>query len=78
MPADLQYLRNDTAEALAAFRRLREEMLALLRSLTAAQWQRYGVHPRRGRVTMDWWVAMLAFHDDDHLDQLKRALRGTP
>jgi uncharacterized damage-inducible protein DinB len=77
-PVDLQYHRNDTADAASAFRRLRDEMTTLLSGLTAGELQRGGIHPRRGRVTIDSWVAMLVVHDADHLDQLKRALNGSP
>jgi uncharacterized damage-inducible protein DinB len=75
-PADLQYVRNDAADAIRAFRRLRGEMLLLIGDMTARELQRGGIHPRRGRVTIDWWIAMLAVHDDDHLAQLARALDG--
>ena len=71
-----QYLRNDTSEALAAFRRRREEVLALLKGLSAEQWQRGGIHPTRGRMTIGDFAAGLAGHDDNHLDQLRRALEG--
>jgi hypothetical protein len=73
---DRQYLRNDAGQALAAFRRRREESLALLRSLTPEQWQRGCLHPTRGRLTIDTFVTILAWHDDNHLDQLRRALEG--
>ena len=71
-----QYSRNDPHEALAAFARRREDVLTLLRSLTAEDWQRVGVHPARGRLTLRGWVSSLAGHDDNHLDQLRRALDG--
>jgi hypothetical protein len=73
---DRQYLRNDAGQALVAFRRRREESLALLRSLTPEQRQRGCLHPTRGRLTIDMFVTMLAWHDDNHLDQLRRALEG--
>ena len=73
---DRQYLRNDAGQALAAFRRRRDESMALLRSLTLEQRQRCCLHPTRGRLTIDVFVTMLAWHDDNHLDQLKRALEG--
>jgi hypothetical protein len=73
---DRQYQRADAAQALATFRRRREESLALLRSLTPEQIQRGCLHPTRGRVTIDAIVMMLAWHDDNHLDQLRRALEG--
>ena len=72
---DRQYLRNDASEALAAFRRRRDESLALVRRLTPAELERGCVHPT-GRITIDRFVAMMAWHDDNHLDQLKRALEG--
>ncbi len=71
-----QYLRNDTREALAAFRRRRAEVLALLRSLSQTEWLRGGVHLSRGRLTLADWVASLAGHDDNHVAQLRRALEG--
>jgi len=71
-----QYLRNDTREALAAFERRRAEVLTLLQSLSPAEWRRGGLHLGRGRLTLGDWVARLAAHDDNHLDQLARALQG--
>jgi len=73
-----QYARNDPREALAAFARRREDVLTLLRSLSAEDWQRVGVHPARGRLTLRDWVSSLAGHDDNHLDQLRRGARGHP
>ena len=73
---DRQYLRNDTGEALAAFRRRRAESLAFLRHLRPADWDRGGVHPTRGRLTIREFAGLMAGHDDNHLDQLRRALDG--
>jgi hypothetical protein len=36
------------------------------------------VHPTRGRMTVKDFVGLMAWHDDNHLDQLKRALAGKP
>jgi hypothetical protein len=71
-----QYLRSDTAAALAAFRRRREELLLILRRLTAEQWDRGSVHVTLGRMTFDDWTSLIAAHDDRHLAQLLRALEG--
>jgi len=71
-----QYRRNDTSLALAAFRRRREETLVFLRRLTPAQWQRGSIHTTLGRMTFSDWVALIAAHDDKHLNQLKRAIEG--
>jgi DinB superfamily len=73
-----QYLRNDTGEALDAFRTRRAETLELLGKLSAAQWDKGGIHPVRGRITLDSFLTLMAWHDDNHLDQLRRALDGRP
>ncbi len=71
-----QYLRNLASEALAAFRKRRQESLAFLRKCTPEQLQRGGIHATRGRMTIDDFATLMAWHDDNHLDQLKRALEG--
>ncbi len=73
---DRQYLRNDTALALSALRRRREESLIFLRRLTPAQWGRGSLHLIDGRMTFDDWTALIAEHDEEHLDQLERAPEG--
>jgi uncharacterized damage-inducible protein DinB len=75
---DRQYQRNDVQEALAAFRTRREETLRFLRGLKPEQWERGGIHATRGRMTLKDFVELMAWHDDNHLDQLKRALDGKP
>ena len=74
--AERQYLRHDAALALAHLRRRRGESLERLIALTPADWQRGGEHPARGRLTIDMLVALMAWHDDNHLEQLTRALEG--
>jgi len=71
-----QYLRNDAGEALAAFRRRRGETLVFLGKLAPGDWERAGTHPVRGKVTIDNFLTLMAWHDDNHLDQLKHALEG--
>jgi len=73
-----QYLRNDAGEAAAAFRKRREDSLAVLKKLGPADWERGGTHPVRGKFTLDAFLTLMAWHDDNHLDQLKRALEGEP
>ena len=73
-----QYLRNDIQEALSAFRKRRGETLKFLRGLESEQWNRVGLHATRGRETLKDWVGIVAQHDINHLEQLKRALAGQP
>jgi DinB superfamily len=74
-----QYLTNDGPLALAAFARRRGETLDFLRTLASDDWARAGVHgDGRGRRTIDEFLSVMAWHDDNHLDQLRRALDGRP
>jgi hypothetical protein len=67
---------RDTEEALAAFRRRRAETLDLFAKLEPGQWEKGGIHPVRGRFTIDAILSIMAWHDDNHLGQLMRALEG--
>ena len=72
-----QYLTHDAAAALAAFARRRRETLEFLRPLGPDAWARAGAHTdSRGRRTIDEFLSVMAWHDDNHLDQLRRALDG--
>jgi uncharacterized damage-inducible protein DinB len=76
MAEERQYLRNDAVEAISAFRRRREENVEFLKKLTPPQWDKGGIHPVRGRMSIDTFLTLMAWHDDNHLDQLQRALEG--
>jgi hypothetical protein len=71
-----QYARDHAGAAWQAFSQRRDETLDLLRSLDAAAWRRAGRHAGRGRLSVDALVALIAWHDDNHLDQVARALDG--
>ena len=74
-----QYLTNDAAVAFAAFTRRRRETLDFLGALAPDAWARAGIHiDSRGRRTIDEFLSVMAWHDDNHLDQLRRALLGRP
>jgi hypothetical protein len=75
---DRQYASADPGAALAAFARRRADLLRVLGGLSPAQWARTGRHSQRGRLSLGDWMASLAGHDDNHLEQLTRALRGEP
>jgi hypothetical protein len=72
-----QYLRHDAGATIDAFGRWREELRALFASAPVDAWARGGVHlDGRGRRTLDGFLSVIAWHDDNHLDQLVRALDG--
>jgi hypothetical protein len=71
-----QYLTNDAVKARAAFGQRRDETLETFGKLTPAQWEKGGLHSVAGRITLDGLLSIMAWHDDNHLDQLTRALQG--
>ena len=73
---DRQYIRCDAGEAIEAFRARRRESLEIFRALPPEQWNRGGIHPQHGRLTFENFLAIMAWHDDNHLDQIERALAG--
>src|SRR5262249_9708095 len=74
---DRQYLRNDTYLALDVFARRRGATLQFYRELAPEHWERAGIYvDSRGRRTIDEFLTVIAWHDDNHLDQLRRAVDG--
>jgi DinB superfamily len=68
------YEKRDPAKSLDHFRVFREANLALLKSLTPAQWKQHGMHSERGRETIEHIVRIYAGHDINHLQQIERIL----
>ncbi|HLQ31518.1 MAG TPA: DinB family protein [Chloroflexota bacterium] len=71
-----EYTRQDAGLALANFGRRRHETLAFLSRLKPEQWGRGSTHTTLGPMDYGDWVALVAAHDDNHLDQLKKALNA--
>jgi hypothetical protein len=68
------YIARPAAESLALFGAVRAANVALLRRLERAGWQRAGLHPERGRLTVSDIANFTARHDRRHLEQARRAL----
>src|SRR5438045_9688031 len=75
--AERQYLRQDTHDAARAFARRRADTLTVLRGVNDEAWTRAGWQlDSRGRRTVDDFLTLIAWHDDNHIEQLARALEG--
>ena len=70
--ASSHYRQRDPRKSVDQFRAVREANLGLLKSLTAEQWQQYGIHSERGRETIEQIVRLTAGHDLNHLQQIER------
>jgi len=61
-------------EAVEMFRLLREANLRMLARLTPEEWQRWGVHAERGRITVKDLARHMAGHDFNHINQVRLLL----
>jgi tRNA-binding EMAP/Myf-like protein len=64
----------DAFEALALFTAVRTATLRLLRGLTDAERDRYGIHSERGQESIRRMTQLHAGHDRNHLGQIERLL----
>lgn len=58
-------------ESLALFRLLRGANLEFLRGLSAEQWNCFGIHAERGRITVSDLAAHMVGHDANHFAQIR-------
>jgi hypothetical protein len=72
----LKYREAEPAAVLKEHRRRREDLVSLLRALPQAAWQRTGIHPKRGELTIEQLAGVIADHDDNHLRRLEAAPPG--
>jgi uncharacterized damage-inducible protein DinB len=68
------YASRPPHESLSLFRLLREANLQFLHQLTPEQWECFGIHAERGRITVRDLAAHMAGHDANHLEQIRKIL----
>ena len=61
-------------ESLDLFRLLRKTNLQFLQQLGAEQWECFGIHAERGRISVRDLAAHMAGHDANHVEQIRRIL----
>jgi uncharacterized damage-inducible protein DinB len=64
-------------ESLALFRLLRGANLQFLEALAPEQWERFGMHVERGRMSVHDLVTHMAGHDRNHVEQIRRIIEFT-
>jgi uncharacterized damage-inducible protein DinB len=69
-----EYASADPRQSLQLFRLLRDSNVRLLRRLTPEEWQRFGIHAERGRISVQDLARHMAGHDLNHVDQIRKIL----
>ena len=72
----LRYREADPAALLKEHKRRREDLVSLLRALPGPAWQRVGLHPKRGELTIEALAHVIAAHDDNHRGALLALLES--
>lgn len=70
-----RYASIDTSASVEMFRVLRQGNLVLLRSLTPAEWNLFGIHAERGAESIRDIATYYAGHDLNHFEQIE-SIRG--
>ena len=70
------YEKRDPHKSIELHRVVREANLALVKSISPAQWKHFGQHAERGQESIEHIVRMVAGHDINHLRQIQAILKG--
>lgn len=68
------YSSQDPRTALAAFRKERLALADFLEALDDTAWDRAGILPKQGRITLHWLLDNVCDHDARHVMQVKDVL----
>jgi DinB family protein len=69
------YRDRTPSESLTLFQLLRQSNLAFLQQLAPEQFDCFGIHAERGRITVRDLAAHMAGHDGNHIEQIRRILQ---
>ncbi len=69
-----KYATRDPQESLQLFTALRKINLEMFARLTSAEWQSFGKHAERGKMTVETLAGHIAGHDRNHLEQIRKIL----
>lgn len=69
-----KYSEQVLSEVVQAFSLHRDRTMSIFKNLEPQQWQRMGIHPKKGRMSMADMPENLIFHDSKHIRQLSRIL----
>jgi len=71
-----KYSRRDPKTSLNTFRVLRENNLALLKTVSKDLLENYGLHQERGQESVTRVIQMVAGHDVNHIQQIERIVKA--
>jgi hypothetical protein len=74
MAHERDYNAQSLVDVYAQLAQSRAQMVAFFRGLDDEDWQRVGIHPTNGRMSLLRQLVQAAHHDCDHIEQITRVL----
>lgn len=74
MATEHRYNEQSVADVLAEWKTRRTNFIAFMRDRSESDWERIGLHPVRGPLTLLEQLMLAAMHDTIHLEQMTRTL----
>lgn len=74
LAAERRYSEENPADVLAAWQANRAKLLSFFKERPESDWERIGLHPKRGKLTLLDQLCLGAQHDTLHFEQLSRIL----
>lgn len=78
LAAESHYSEQDLEAVYAEWASRRAAFLAYITQIDPAAWARQGDHPVRGLITLQQQLALAAFHDVNHLEQILHIVAAKP
>lgn len=69
-----KYSEREPQDSLALYRLLRETNVRFLKALSAEQWECFGIHAERGRISVRDLARHMVGHDLNHMEQIRKIL----
>jgi uncharacterized damage-inducible protein DinB len=69
-----RYNEQNLSDIYAEWRKNRSDFLGFLEGQNDSAWERAAIHPKRGRMSLQDQLALTAWHDVNHLEQITRIL----
>ncbi len=73
---NLKHQEKEIGKLVETLKGLRNANLAVLKDVKEADWEKYGMHAERGKMTVEGIVRLLAEHFERHLEQVERVANG--
>ncbi|HXS77396.1 MAG TPA: DinB family protein [Terracidiphilus sp.] len=71
-----RYSERDPQESLGLYRLLRDANVQFLRTLSPKEWECFGIHAERGRISVRDLATHMVGHDMNHIEQIRKILNG--